>query len=180
MEAEFSRELTTLSHKLTNESETSQFWQSKHSSLNQTFLQTDTSLRLLKQELSTFSSAREERDRDIKTRISSLVLDRDAFREAYNEAMGEVRGKEEEVRMLQGQVRGLKSWVSRDGRTGEQVSDETFGEEMRRLGNGVQNWVITNFRRVRIGRLTESLLRVLCCVVLHLFGFVAFVRSWTW
>jgi len=153
MESEFSSELTTLSHKLTNESETAQFWQQKHSLLNQTFLQTDTSLRLLKQEIASFGDAREERDRDIKTRISSLILDRDAFREAYNEAMGEVRGKEEMVRMLQGQVRGLKSWVSSSGKVGEeQVSDEVFGEEMRRLGNGLQNWVITHFRRVRIGR----------------------------
>jgi len=152
MESEFSAELTTLSHKLTNESETVQFWQQKHSSLNQTFLQTDTDLRLLKQEIAGFAEAREERDRDIKTRISSLILDRDAFREAYNEAMGEVRGKEEMVRTLQGQVRGLKSWVSSSSKVGEQVSDEVFGEEMRRLGNGLQNWVITHFRRVRIGR----------------------------
>ncbi|KAK0102461.1 hypothetical protein ONS95_006080 [Cadophora gregata] len=150
MESEFSAELTTLSHKLTNESETVQFWQQKHSSLNQTFLQTDTDLRLLKQEIAGFAEAREERDRDIKTRISSLILDRDAFREAYNEAMGEVRGKEEMVRLLQGQVRGLKSWVSSSSKVGEQVSDEVFGEEMRRLGNGLQNWVITHFRRVRI------------------------------
>ncbi|KAH7400000.1 hypothetical protein BKA64DRAFT_471552 [Cadophora sp. MPI-SDFR-AT-0126] len=150
MESEFSAELTTLSHKLTNESETVQFWQQKHSSLNQTFLQTDTDLRLLKQEIAGFAEAREERERDIKTRISSLILDRDAFREAYNEAMGEVRAKEEMVRMLQGQVRGLKSWVSSSSKVGEQVSDEVFGEEMRRLGNGLQNWVITHFRRVRI------------------------------
>ncbi|KAL5321653.1 hypothetical protein ACEPPN_009613 [Leptodophora sp. 'Broadleaf-Isolate-01'] len=150
METEFSSELTTLSHKLTNESETAQFWQQKHSLLNQTFLKTDTDLRLLKQEIAGFAEAREERDRDIKTRISSLILDRDAFREAYNEAMGEVRGKEEVVRSLQGQVRGLKSWVSSSSKVGEQVSDEVFGEEMRRLGNGLQNWVITHFRRVKI------------------------------
>lgn len=93
-----------------------------------------------------------ERDRDIKTRISSLILDRDAFREAYNEAMGEVRGKDEQLRELRNQVSGLKSWVSSSSKVGEQVSDEVFGEEMRRLGNGVQNWVITHFRRVRIGR----------------------------
>ncbi len=152
MEDEFERELTQLSHKLTNESETAQFWQAKHSSLNQTFLKTDTDLRLLKQEISTFQQAREERDRDIKTRISSLMLDRDAFREAYNEAMGEVRQKEGEVRKLQGQVRGLKSFVSTSSKMDEQVTDEAFGERMQRLGNGLQNWVITNFRRVKIGR----------------------------
>jgi hypothetical protein len=147
MESEFEKELTLLSHKLTNESETSQFWQQKHSSLHQTFLKTDTDLRLLRSSL----SAQEDRDREIKTRISSLMLDRDAFREAYNEAMGEIRGKEEVVRKLEGQIRGLKSWVSSSGRSGEQVADEVFGEGMGRLGNGVQNWVIVHFRRVRVG-----------------------------
>jgi hypothetical protein len=34
----------------------------------------------------------------------------------------------------------------------EQLADEAFGERMQRLGNGLQNWVITNFRRVKIGK----------------------------
>lgn len=159
MEDEFEAELTRLSHKLTNESETAQFWQQKHSALNQNYLKSDTELRLLRQELGGLNQVKEERDRDIKTRISSLMLDRDAFREAYNEAMGELRGKDERLRELQGQVRGLKSWVSREGKGvgGEQVSDEIVGERVRGLGNGLQNWVITNFRRVKIGEF------VFCC-----------------
>ncbi|PMD23845.1 hypothetical protein NA56DRAFT_568081 [Hyaloscypha hepaticicola] len=150
MEDEFERELTQLSHKLTNESETAIFWQQKHSSLNQTFLKTDTELRLLRQEASGIEQVKESRDRDIKTRISSLMLDRDAFREAYNEAMGELRVKEDMIKSLQGQVRGLKSFVSTSSKMDEQVTDEAFGERMQRLGNGLQNWVITNFRRVKI------------------------------
>ncbi|KAL2071403.1 hypothetical protein VTL71DRAFT_12638 [Oculimacula yallundae] len=150
METSFSSSLTSLSHKLSTETSTVQYWQNKHSTLNAQFLKTDTDLRLLRQELSGLGDAREERDRDIKTRISSLLLDRDAFREAYNEAMGEVREKEEMIRELRGQVRGLKSWVSTSSKSGEQTSDEVFGEEMRRLGNGLQNWVITHFRRVKI------------------------------
>lgn len=150
MENEFERELTQLSHKLTNESETAIFWQQKHSTLNQTFLKTDTDLRLLRQEVNTFQQSREERDRDIKTRISSLMLDRDAFREAYNEAMGELRAKEDMIKALQGQVWGLKSFVSTSSKMDEQVTDEAFGEYMQRLGNSLQNWVITNFRRAKI------------------------------
>lgn len=157
MEDEFERELTQLSHKLTNESETALFWQQKHSALNQTYLKADTELKLLRQDLSTSHSQqqaqqREERERDVKTRISSLMLDRDAFREAYNEAMGELRGKDEQVRELRTQVRGLKAFVSVSGKGIEQVADEAFGERWQRLGNGLQNWVITNFRRVKIGR----------------------------
>jgi hypothetical protein len=140
MEDEFERELTSLSHKFTNENETSVFWQQKHSSLHQSFLKVDTELKLLRQEFSQLSGRDTvERERDVKTRISSLVMDRDAFREAYNEAMGELRDKEVEVEMLRGQVRGLKSFVSRSGVVGEQVADEVFGEGMGRLGNGVQN-----------------------------------------
>ena len=107
----------------------------------------------LLQEASNFEQVKETRDRDIKTRISSLMLDRDAFREAYNEAMGELRVKEEMIKSLQGQVRGLKSFVSTSSKMDEQVTDEAFGERMQRLGNGLQNWVITNFRRVKIGML---------------------------
>lgn len=160
--AEFSVELASLTQKLTTEMSTSAFWQQKHSLLHQTFLKTDTDLRLLRSQQALHVSQQEERERDIKTRISSLMLDRDAFREAYNEAMGELRAKEEEVRVLQGQVRGLKSWVSSTGSSkgAEQVSDESFGEGMQRLGNGLQNWVITNFRRVKIGR--SFLVSLLC------------------
>jgi hypothetical protein len=153
MADEFERELTGLLEKLTAEKETSQFWQHKHSSLNQTYLKADTDLRLLRQELSTYENRKEDKERDIKTRISSLMLDRDAFREAYNEAMGELRGKEEEVARLRESVRGLKSWVSLSGRSEEQVTDESVGEGGRRLGNGVQNWCVAHFRRVKIGKL---------------------------
>ncbi|TVY20762.1 hypothetical protein LARI1_G001174, partial [Lachnellula arida] len=119
MEREFERELTTLSHKLSNAHESTQFWQSKHSSLNQTFLKTDTDLRLLRVDV--------ERERE---RVDGLVAERERFREAYNGVLGEVRERDEVVRGLRGQVRGLKSWVSSSGKSGEQVSDEVFGEGM--------------------------------------------------
>ena len=138
--SEFSLELTTLSSTLTNERESTHFWRQKHSQLNQTFLKTDTDLRLLKQELSSLQL----HEREFQTRINSLLVDREGLREG-------IRGREEEVRKLQGQVRGLKSWVSSSSKVDEQVADEAVGEGMQRLGNGLQNWVITNFRRVRIG-----------------------------
>lgn len=153
MEDEFERELTQLSHKLTNESETAIFWQQKHSALNQTFLKTDTDLRLLQQEVISYQQDRDNRDRDIKTRISSLLLDRDAFREAYNEACGDLKAKEDMIKVLQGQVRGLKSFVSTSSKMDEQVADEAFGEQMQRLGNSTQNWVITNFRKAKLSML---------------------------
>ncbi|KAG9246751.1 hypothetical protein BJ878DRAFT_416245 [Calycina marina] len=150
MEDEFQRELTQLSHKSTNESETAVFWQQKHSALNQTFLKADTDLRLLRQDLYSFQQDSDKRDCDIKTRISSLMLDRDAFREAYSEACADIKAKDDLIKMLQGQVWGLKSFVSTSSKMDEQIADEAFGEQMQRLGNSTQNWVITNFRKAKL------------------------------
>lgn len=65
----------------------------------------------------------------------------------------EIVRRDQEIRELRGQVRGLKEWVSNSTRSdGEaQTSDEVFGEGMAKLGNGLQNWVLVNFRRSKIG-----------------------------
>lgn len=132
METEFQRELDKLSQ---NESETASFWQTKHSALNQQFLRTDTELRLLKDEMRARETETEEVTRGW----------RDALRT-------ELAGRDEEIRDLRTQVRGLKEWVSTSTRADDtaNTSDEVFGEGMARLGNGLQNWVITNFRRAKI------------------------------
>ncbi|KAI6716487.1 hypothetical protein JHW43_000918 [Diplocarpon mali] len=149
VEADFERGGRRLSRMLAGESEAARLWQRRQQQ-HAAFLETDSELRLLRREVAGGEDGDREGDRDVKSCISSLVLDRETFREAYNEAMAEVRRKEEEVSTLQGQVRGLKSWVSSSSRVSEQMSDEVLGEEMRRLGNGLQNWVITNFRRAKI------------------------------
>lgn len=66
MADEFERELTLLSHKMTDEKEAAAFWQQKHATLNQTYLKTDTDLRLLRQETNAFQHTMEERDRDVR------------------------------------------------------------------------------------------------------------------
>lgn len=132
METEFRRELDKLSH---NESETASFWQTKHSALNQQFLRTDTELRLLRDEM---------RVRETETEEVTQGW-RDALRT-------ELAGRDDEIRDLHAQIRGLKEWVSTSTRADgtANTSDEVFGEGMARLGNGLQNWVITNFRRAKI------------------------------
>jgi chromosome segregation ATPase len=151
MEEEFSRELEQLGEKLTNESDTSKYWQQKHSSLNQQFLKTDTDLRILRHEMAGWDKQWEERDKDVKTRISSLMLDRDTLREGYHLLKSDLKHKDEEISRLRAQVKGLKDFVSTNSRTDDQVTDEVFGELMQRLGNGIQNWVIQNFRKAKIG-----------------------------
>ncbi|KAK4221214.1 AKAP7 2'5' RNA ligase-like domain-containing protein [Podospora fimiseda] len=67
-------------------------------------------------------------------------------------ARGEILRRDEEIKELRSQMRGLKEWVSNSTRTDGQVqiSDEVFGEGMARLGNGLQNWVLVNFRRSKV------------------------------
>jgi hypothetical protein len=136
MEAEFQRELDKLS---ANESETASFWQTKHSALNQQFLRTDTELRLLRSEQEVREAEREELRGDCADMRRLLRI------------------RDNEVAELRGQVRGLKEWIGNSTRHGGgegMLSDEVFGEGMARLGNGLQNWVISNFRRAKIKDLT--------------------------
>lgn len=136
MEREFSRELDKLSR---NESETATFWQAKHSALHQQFLRADTDLRLLRTEMET-----RERERD-ELRTGWEVLRRT------------LAEKDGEARALRAQVRGLKEFVSTATRTdGQQAAtDESLADAMARLANGLQNWVITNFRRAKLRPIEE-------------------------
>lgn len=151
MEEEFSKQLGLLGEKHANEAEVAHFWQRKHSELNQQFLKTDADLRVLRHENLARERQREERDREIRTRMSSLVNDRDSMRETYHANRTELQRKEEEIMHLRSQVKGLKDFVSTNSRTDGQVTDEVFAETMQRLGNGLQNWVIQYFRKMKIG-----------------------------
>jgi hypothetical protein len=131
MEREFQRELDKLSQ---NESETATFWQAKHSALNQQYLRTDTELRLLRAEVDVREAEREE------------------LRQGWEVLRRELKERDDEIRSLRSQIRGLKEFVSTSTRTDDQTSDEVFGDGMARLGNGLQNWVITNFRRAKLSK----------------------------
>jgi hypothetical protein len=157
MEEEFSRELGQLGERLTNEAEVSLYWQQKHSTVHRQYLDTDAKLQMLERDIASKDKQREERDRDMKTRISSLALDRDTLREGYHMVKMELQHKDEEISQLRAQIKGLKDFVSTNSRTDGQVTDEVFGEMMQRLGNGLQNWVIQNFRKAKIGKIDHVL-----------------------
>ncbi|EGX93642.1 hypothetical protein CCM_05017 [Cordyceps militaris CM01] len=129
MEREFQHQLDKLS---ANESETATFWQAKHSALNQQYLRTDTELRLLRAEVDVREAERAE------------------LRQGWEVLRRELMERDEEMRGLRGQVRGLKEFVSTSTRADGQTSDEVFGDGMARLGNGLQNWVISHFRKARL------------------------------
>lgn len=128
--------IAQLERELAKESETASFWQVKHSALNQQFLRTDTELRLLRDDM----SARQAAETDDSTR---------RWRDAMEQEMA---GRDDEIRALRAQVRGLKEWVSTSTRVDgtANVSDEVFGDGWARLRNGLQNWVITNFRKAKL------------------------------
>ncbi|KAG5998910.1 hypothetical protein E4U43_002347 [Claviceps pusilla] len=128
MREDFSQQLHELRQ---NETETATFWQAKHSALNQQFLRTDTELRVLKAEA---------HDREAERR---------ELRQGWDTLRREVKEREDEISLLRKQVRDMKKFLSTSTRTDGQTTDEVFGEGMARLGNGLQNWVITHFRRAR-------------------------------
>ncbi|OAA66296.1 hypothetical protein ISF_04134 [Cordyceps fumosorosea ARSEF 2679] len=129
MEREFQHQLDKLS---ASESETATFWQAKHSALHQRHLRADTELRLLRAEVDVREAERAE------------------LRQGWEALRRELQGRDEEVRALRMQVRGLKEFVSTSTRADGQASDEVFGDGMARLGNGLQNWVISHFRRAKL------------------------------
>lgn len=133
--------IAQLERELAKQSETASFWQAKHSALNQQFLRTDTELRLLRDDTTTITRQAEADDDELPPHG------------AWRDMMAsELAGRDEEIRSLRAQVRGLKEWVSTSTRADgtASVSDEVFGEGWARLGNGLQNWVITNFRKAKV------------------------------
>ncbi|RDA92603.1 hypothetical protein CP533_0911 [Ophiocordyceps camponoti-saundersi (nom. inval.)] len=119
---------------LRDENQTSTFWQAKHSALHRQFLESDTELRLLRTEA---ERRREERE--------ELLRGWDVLRR-------ELGQRDDDVRTLSAQVRGLKDFVSSSTRClgAQQTSDEVFGDAMAWLANGLQNWVIINFRKAKL------------------------------
>lgn len=157
VEAEHARELDELS---TTESESAAFWRAKHAALNQQFLRMDTELRGLRDEM--IRAGREHSDAiAVKDGGSGVVEDgktSSTATTAITKALQddtmrhELARKDEEIHQLRAQVRGLKEWVSTSTRAGgiAATSDEVFGDGCAKLGNGLQNWVISNYRRVKI------------------------------
>ncbi|KAL2149635.1 hypothetical protein VTH82DRAFT_8287 [Thermothelomyces myriococcoides] len=96
-----------------------------------------------------------DRDRLLRDMEMAMLAKEGEVREvraAWERARDMLRKKEDEVAELRAQIRGLKEWVSHSTRADveAQTSDEVFGEGMAKLGNGLQNWVLVNFRRAKI------------------------------
>ncbi|KAH7040093.1 uncharacterized protein B0I36DRAFT_5553 [Microdochium trichocladiopsis] len=131
MATEFERTLDKLSH---SESETASFWQAKHSALSQHFSRAETELKLLQAELDVRMAEREE------------------MRDALDAMRRDLAAREEEVLSLKGHLAKMKQWISASGKMEDQTSDQEFADMMMKLMNGLQNWVISHFKKARLGR----------------------------
>ncbi|CCC07250.1 hypothetical protein SMACR_06233 [Sordaria macrospora] len=105
--------------------------------------------------LSSLTSTTAAELRLLRLEADALRAERDELRSGWNAVQQSLREREDEIRDLRRQMRGLKEWVSNSTRadaTGAatQVSDEVFGAGMARLGNGLQNWMLVNFRRAKV------------------------------
>ncbi|KAK4155102.1 hypothetical protein C8A00DRAFT_13860 [Chaetomidium leptoderma] len=158
MESEFHRELDKLS---SAESDTAAFWQGKCAALERQVV----CLQQQQQQQQTTTTATvgvgynghhqdwEGEDGEQEDGEEQEEEGIEELRVVLGRARDALERKDREVADLTAQVRGLKEWVSvstrADGQA--QTSDEVFGEGMARLGNGLQNWVLVNFRRTRVG-----------------------------
>jgi hypothetical protein len=129
---EFARLLDSLSQK---ESDSAGYWQAKHEHAASHLADADEELRALRAE----AEVRDAQNADLAS-VAEALADR-------------LSEREREAAELRTQVRGLKEFVSTSTRTDGQTatSDEVFGDGMARLGNALQNWVIVNFRKAKLG-----------------------------
>jgi hypothetical protein len=170
MEGTFVQELEHLSAKLGHQAEVAHFWQLKYSSLHAAHGALEARLADCRAELEERAreiDEREDRERDATTRISSLLIERDALREGFAGARREAQVRDAENEALRAQVRGLKEFVSTSGRSEGQVTDEIVAEQFSALGSELQNWVLRNFRRSKldvkgVGEGTREKLDELC------------------
>lgn len=158
LEASFVTELSHLSTALSETAESlaelqidHQHLQDSWAGLNIDFAATRDENVRLREEL----EHKEDGERENKTRISSLLIERDSLRGRYEAARASAQDRTDEVESLRAQVQGLKRWVSSSGRSEGQVTDSAIRTSVSDLAAGLQNWVLKNFRRSRLKPSTE-------------------------
>lgn len=130
----------------TNEKKT---WMRKYDEMHQDYLEAEHEARLLRARLS-------ERDvslsREWERKREQLALEQNRYRDAYHVTQKAAQEREEEVDQLRAQILSLKHDISILTMTEGQLADDVFIEKIRNLGHDLQNWTITNYRKVQLGR----------------------------
>lgn len=149
MEDAFRKEHDQLSKRAIDESERAALAQERYSDVHRDFLNKDTELKMLLMDVE-----RQLGERERKTKYeweAGYRQDRRKIEEALIEARIEAQNKEEENAVLRRQVLGLKEFVSTNRRTEGQVTDDVIAMRVKKLDGDLQNWVLSNFRRLHLG-----------------------------
>ena len=153
LEADFVTELSHLSTKLAQKSDELAELRDENQDLKDNLEGLGADFEAIRGERDEYREAFERKEaleRENKTRISSLLIERDSLRGKYEAARAAAQDKDDEVELLRKQVQGLKQWVSSSGRTEGQVTDSAIRTSVSDLAAGLQNWVLKNFRRSKL------------------------------
>lgn len=101
----------------------------------------------VEEELDELNAQLEERDEEYERSITQLKTEAEA---QLNAMASEARSRGQDADNLQRQLADLKRSVSTSTRTTSQVSDTTFRQEIDVIQHEIQNWVVNNFRRVKV------------------------------
>ena len=110
----------------------------------------------LEEETDELQSQLEGQEQETHQTIQRLKIEMEARLSAM---ASEARSRSQDHNNLQKQLVDLKKSVSTSTRTSAQVSDTTFTQEIGILQHEVQNWVVNNFRRVKLEATVEELCR---------------------
>ena len=108
----------------------------------------------MEEEIDELQSQLEGHEEEFERSIAQLKNEAEA---RLNAMANEARSRTQDASNLQKQLVELKKSVSTSTRTSAQVSDTTFGQQIGILQHEVQNWVVNNFRRVKVELSAEEL-----------------------
>ena len=122
-----------------------EFWKQRYSEATQERSRQDKDLRA--QFLERQLALRKEWD----AKSIGLTMDLERAQRSSHEAQRLLDHRNDEIRELQRQVLDLKRSISTSTRTEGQVTDDVFREHIQTLGHDLQNWILNNFRRSKLG-----------------------------
>ncbi|KAI9718256.1 MAG: hypothetical protein M1812_004246 [Candelaria pacifica] len=141
--------IADLRAKLSTEAQDKHFWSRKHEEVHREYLRTESDYRGLQ---TTMIDRDSQWKAEWERKQAHVLLERDRCRESAHAAQKIARDRDDEVLELRRQVLDLKHSISTSTRTEGQITDDAFRDRIQRLGHDLQNWVINNFRKAKIGK----------------------------
>jgi predicted nucleic acid-binding Zn-ribbon protein len=108
----------------------------------------------LEEEVDELQSQLEEQEHEHEQQTLQLKSEAES---RINALASEARNRTHDTNNLQKQLVDLKRDVSASTRSSPQTSDATFRQEVEILQHEVQNWVVNNYRRVKLDAIPDAL-----------------------